>query len=44
MLRMLGYKAFALKFGYIAWKKEKPTDSVLGIIDNAEKKNYPIER
>ncbi len=44
VLRMLGYRAFALKFGYIAWKKEKPTDMVLGIIDNAAKKNYPIER
>ncbi len=43
VLRMLGYRAFALKFGYIAWKKEKPTDMVLGIIDNAAKKNYPIE-
>jgi rhodanese-related sulfurtransferase len=44
VLRMLGYRAFALKFGYIAWKKEKPTDMVLGVIDNAAKKDYPIER
>ena len=44
VLRMLGYRAFALKFGYIAWKKEKPTDKVLGIIDNAAKKNYPVEK
>jgi len=44
VLRMLGYRVFALKFGYIAWKKEKPTDVVLGVIDNAARKNYPIER
>ncbi|MGE5300981.1 MAG: rhodanese-like domain-containing protein [Acidobacteriota bacterium] len=44
VLGMLGYRAFALKFGYIAWKKEKPTDIVLGVIDNAARKNYPIER
>ncbi len=44
VLRMLGYRAFALKFGYIAWKKEKPTDMVLGIIDNAARKHYPVEQ
>ncbi len=44
VLRMLGYRAYALKFGYIAWKKEKPTDAVLSVIDNASKKNYPVER
>jgi len=44
VLRLLGYRAFALKFGYIALKKEKPTEAVLGAIDNAAKKNYPIER
>ncbi len=44
ILRMLGYRAFALKFGYIAWHKEKPTDAVLGIIDGAAKKNYPVEK
>ena len=44
VLRLLGYRAFALKFGYIAVKKEKPTEAVLGVIDNAAKKNYPIER
>jgi rhodanese-related sulfurtransferase len=44
VLRMLGYRVFALKFGYIAWKKEKPTDIVQGVIDNAARKNYPIER
>lgn len=44
VLRLLGYKAFALKYGYVAWKKEKPTDAMLGVIDNASKKNYPVEK
>ena len=43
VLRLLGYKAFALKFGYVAWKKEKPTEAMLAVIDNAAKKNYPSE-
>lgn len=42
-LRMLGYKAYGLKFGYVAWKKEKPTEAMLSVIDNADKKSYPIE-
>lgn len=44
VLRMLGYRAFALKFGYIAWKREKPTEAVLSVIDNASTKKYPIEQ
>ena len=43
VLRLLGYRAFALKFGYVAWKKEKPTEAMLAVIDNASKKNYPSE-
>ncbi len=42
VVRMLGYKAYGLKFGYIAWKKEKPADVVLSVIDNASKKDYPV--
>lgn len=44
VLRMLGYRAYALKFGYVAWKKEKATDAMLSVIDNASKKNYPVEQ
>jgi len=44
VLRMMGYKAYALKFGYVAWKKEKPTEMMMSVIDNADKKNYLIER
>ena len=44
VLRMLGYRAYALKFGYVAWKREKPTEAVLAAIDNASKKNYIVEQ
>ena len=44
VLGMLGYRAYALKFGYISWARAMPTDFVLGLIDNAAKKNYPVER
>ncbi len=44
VLHMLGYRAYALKFGYVAWKREKPTDAMLSVIDNASKKNYPVEQ
>ena len=44
VLGMLGYKVHALKFGYISWAKAMPTDFVLGLIDNAAKKNCPVER
>jgi hypothetical protein len=44
VLRILGYRAYALKFGYVAWKKEKPTEAMQGVIDNAAKKNYPVEQ
>lgn len=43
VLRLLGYRAFVLKFGYVAWKKDKPTEAMLAVIDNASKKNYPTE-
>lgn len=43
-LRMLGYKAYAMKFGYVAWKKEKPTDAMLAVISNADAKAYPVEK
>lgn len=44
VLRMLGYKAYAMKFGYAAWKKEKPTGAILAALDNADKANYPVEQ
>lgn len=43
-LRMLGYKAYALKFGYAAWKKEKPSEAMLAALGNADNANYPVEQ
>lgn len=42
-LRMLGYKAYGLKFGYASWKKAKPSEAMLATLENADKANYPIE-
>ena len=44
VLRMLGYKAYGLKFGYAAWKKEKPSDMILSALKNADQSNYPVEQ
>ena len=44
VLRMLGYKAYGLKFGYAAWKKEKPTEVILSALKNADQANYPVEQ
>lgn len=44
VLRMLGYKAYGLKFGYAAWKKEKPSDVMASALKNADQANYPVEQ
>ena len=43
-LRMLGYKAYGLKFGYASWKKEKPSDVILSALKNADQSNYSVEQ
>jgi len=43
-LRMLGYNAYALKFGYAGWKKEKPSEAMVAALANADAKNYPVEK
>jgi rhodanese-related sulfurtransferase len=43
MLRMLGYNAYGLKFGYVAWKREKPTEMMLTTIGQADKAHHPVE-
>jgi rhodanese-related sulfurtransferase len=43
-LRMMGYNAYALKFGYAAWKKEKPSEAMAAALANADAKNYPVEK
>ncbi|MBI4846960.1 MAG: rhodanese-like domain-containing protein [Nitrospirae bacterium] len=44
-LRMLGYEAYTLLFGYVSWIKDYPAgDAIKSIVDKAAAKNYPIEQ
>jgi len=44
-LRMLGYEAYTLLFGYVSWIKEYGGgDAIKSIIDKAAAKNYPLEQ
>lgn len=44
VLRLLGYNAYAMKWGYMAWKVAPPTALTLGEINGAITKNYPVEK
>jgi len=44
VLRMLGYKAYAMKWGYMAWKTAMPTGLTLKAIEGSISTNYPIEK
>lgn len=44
VLRLLGYKAYAMKWGYMAWKVVPPTAATLSEINNSITKNYPVEK
>jgi rhodanese-related sulfurtransferase len=43
-LRMLDYKAYGLKWGYMAWKTEPPTGLTLKAIEGSIANNYPVEK
>ncbi|MBI5408013.1 MAG: rhodanese-like domain-containing protein [Nitrospirae bacterium] len=44
-LRMLGYDAYTLLFGYAAWIKDYPGgEAMKSIINKAAARNYPIEQ
>lgn len=44
-LRVLGYDAYTLLFGYTAWIKDYPAgEAINSIINKASVKNYPIEQ
>ncbi|MCC6852850.1 MAG: rhodanese-like domain-containing protein [Comamonadaceae bacterium] len=43
-LRLLGYRAYAMKWGYMAWKVAPPTGSTLDEISAAIANDYPIEK
>ena len=44
VLRMLGYRAYGLKWGYMSWKTGTPTGLTLKAIDGAILNNYPVEK
>lgn len=44
-LRMLGYDAYTLLFGYTSWIKDYPAgEAIKSIINKAEQRNYSIEQ
>jgi rhodanese-related sulfurtransferase len=44
VLRMLGYSAYDLKWGYMSWKTAVPTGKTLQAIEGAIMNNYPVEK
>lgn len=44
VLRLLGYKAWAMKWGYMAWKVAPPTAATLDEISAAITNDYPVEK
>jgi rhodanese-related sulfurtransferase len=44
VLRMLGYNAYAMKWGYMAWRPAPPTAATLDQIGASMTKNYPVEK
>lgn len=44
VLRLLGYNAYAMKWGYMAWKIAPPTASTLAEINGSITKNFPVEK
>jgi hypothetical protein len=43
-LRMMGYKAYAMKWGYMSWTPAPPTALTLGAINGSLTKGYPVEK
>lgn len=44
VLRMLGYKAYDLKWGYMSWKTSIPSGMTLKAIEGSILNNYPVEK
>lgn len=43
-LRMMGYNAYAMRFGYMSWSPAPPTGITLDAIAASYSRNYPVER
>lgn len=44
VLRLLGYKAYDMKWGFMSWKTLPPTGLTLQAIQGSIMNNYPIEK
>lgn len=44
VLRMLGYKAYDMKWGYTSWKTAPPTGFTVKAIEGSILNNYPVEK
>ena len=44
VLRMLGYNAYAMKWGYMSWKTAMPSGLTLKAIEGSISNSYPIEK
>lgn len=44
VLRMLGYRAYGLRWGYTSWKTATPTGMTLKAIEGSILNNYPVEK
>ena len=44
VLRMLGYRAYGVKWGYMSWKSLPPTAMTLKAIEGSILNNYPVEK
>jgi len=44
VLRMLGYEAYDMKWGYMSWKTLTPTGMTLKAIEGSILNNYPVEK
>ncbi|MFZ5997207.1 MAG: rhodanese-like domain-containing protein [Nitrospirota bacterium] len=44
VLRMLGYKAYDMKWGYMSWKTSTPTGLTIKAIEGSILNNYPVEK
>jgi rhodanese-related sulfurtransferase len=43
-LRMLGYKAYGMRWGYMSWQPAPPSEVTMNVINRTYTKAYPIEK
>jgi rhodanese-related sulfurtransferase len=44
VLRLMGYDAYAMKWGYMAWNTAPPTAATLDAVNGAITKGYPVQK